>query len=156
MSEHADFLFQSVVKEEQSGWCSQFMSEEEVDQLFPRGWAPIPSFCHEQASGKLRRIDNANASDATEAVATSEQATMHSAFQPGLVARAVYRQLQVLGVHPRSLADSLETGGEDVPDAYRGLPVSAEDLCCNIVISALMLSLAVCRCMCSSLNMSSF
>ena len=42
--EHVDFVYQSVRDERDKGWCSDFLTEAQVNQLFPDGWAAVPSF----------------------------------------------------------------------------------------------------------------
>eukprot|EP00971_Amphidinium_carterae_P212380 4214896-Amphidinium_carterae.1 len=82
VSDEVEFLYSSCLKEEQQGWASHLLPKEQMDRQFPAGWSPIPSFCHVQACGKKRRIDDAKAGMQNAATSYTEKAQMCSAFQP--------------------------------------------------------------------------
>ena len=132
LSKHAQFILDSCQKEHDKGWASGFLTEAEVDARFPNGWCPTPSFVHEQACGKLRRIDDAKAGGSNAATSFSEKVSMGTAMQPAVFSRLVARVADQLEIGLGE--DSLEHGNEDQPDAYRGLPVVLEHLACNIVM----------------------
>ena len=132
VSEHRQFIVDSCVKEAERGWASGFLTESEVDLMFPDGWCPTPAFVHEQSCGKLRRIDDAKAGGGNSTTTYAEQIRMTTAMQP-----AVYARLAMSIADSQStdfLDDELQHGNEDQPDAYRGLPVAQKNLCCNIVM----------------------
>ena len=107
----------------------------ELDQKWGAGrWIPLPTFDHVQASGKHRRIDNGLASGHNEATAYSEALESCNAFQPGFTAKLFYQEMVSAGV-PRDVIRGvvIESRGEDMPDAYRWLPVAESDQCLNIV-----------------------
>jgi len=58
---------------------------------------------------------------------------MCSAFQPGLHARLVWEEAEAAGVSLAREDIHLETGGEDLPDAFRSIPCQPADLDVNIV-----------------------
>ena len=132
LSQHAQFIIDSCAKEHERGWASGFLTEAEVNTRFPGGWCPTPSFVHEQACGKLRRIDDAKAGGSNAATSFSEKVTMGSAMQPAVYARLLLRLADQLQLDLKD--DSLEHGNEDQPDAYRGLPVVLDHLACNVVM----------------------
>eukprot|EP00971_Amphidinium_carterae_P043868 863289-Amphidinium_carterae.1 len=82
VSDEVEFLHASCLREEQQGWATRLLSREQMDAQFPTGWSPIPSFCHDQACGKKRRIDDAKAGMQNAATAYTEKFQMCSAFQP--------------------------------------------------------------------------
>ena len=118
--------------QEQSRWASHFLTEEQVHEMFPQGWCPTPAFVHEQACGKLRRIDNAKAGGSNFGTAFAEQISMSTAMQPAIYAKLALSEADLQGDTLDD--DQLEHGNEDQPDAYRGLPVDEKDLSCNIVM----------------------
>ena len=132
-SAEAEFLHASCVKERDAGWGGQLLSEREMDAHFGRGqWAPIPAFVAVQPGGKRRRIDNAKRFRHNEMQCPSEQLKMCSAFQPAVSARALRRAAGAAWTDGNG-AWALQSGGEDLPDAYRSLPVAESDLCVNVV-----------------------
>ena len=135
LDEHADFVWESCAQEIQNGWACGFLRKEEVDSTFPEGWAGVPTFAHVQPSGKLRRIDNARRGLQNSALRYVERMRMCTAFQPAAVAKAVAAEALQQGVSRHTLSEhSLESGGEDISDAYRMLPVQLQDLPANVVM----------------------
>ena len=61
----------------------------QVNQLFPDGWAAVPSFTHVQPSGKKRRIDDAKRGKQNAATRYLERTYMCGPFQPALVVKAL-------------------------------------------------------------------
>eukprot|EP00971_Amphidinium_carterae_P329942 6462755-Amphidinium_carterae.1 len=59
MSDEAEFLWNSCLREHEQGWASPILDRSDVVDLFGDDWAAIPSFCHVQPNGKKRRIDDA-------------------------------------------------------------------------------------------------
>ena len=135
MDEHAEFLWQSCAKEAQNGWASNFLRKDQVDATFPEGWAGVPTFTHVQPSGKLRRIDNAKRGMQNSTLRYVERMRMCTAFQPAAVAKAIVAESLRQGVSRHTLSErTLESGGEDIADAYRMLPVVLQDLPANVVM----------------------
>ena len=128
----ATFLWESCLKEHEKGWAAAPVSKAVLDRKFgARGWAAVPSFVHVQQSGKKRRIDNAKAGGQNDATAYPERWHMPSAFTPAIYAKALAKEASDAGVSWHRFA--LEMGGEDLPDAYRSLPVRPKHLRYNII-----------------------
>jgi hypothetical protein len=129
-SDEAEFLWESCLKEEKSGWAGNLMSEAQTDAIFGKGaWLPIPCFCVVQGT-KRRRVDNAKKLGHNSTMAAAECLHMCSALQPAIAAKTLQKAADSLG-HPWGLR--LQSAGEDLPNAYRSLPVRPEDLRANIV-----------------------
>ena len=137
MDKHADFLFQSCLEEEAKGWATPMLQQQEIDAMFPDGWCPTPAFSIEQASGKLRRIDDAKRGMSNRTARYEEKVQLHTALQPAVyckLALALAKDAGHFKTVEEQQAEVFEHGGEDLPDAYRGLVVAEKDLCCNIVM----------------------
>ncbi len=108
-----------------------------MDAIFgPGRYTAIPCFCHVQACGKKRRIDNAKAQRANAATRYTEKFRLANAFAPATGAVALQqaaRRLR-LSLAARRLLLYLESGGEDMPDAFRSIPIIQEHLKHNNVM----------------------
>ena len=135
--EHDEFLLAECVKDARRGVASSLYTREEMDKRWGRGgWLPMPRFQITQASGKLRPIDDGRKYEHNAACAYSETLDCPTALQPVVHLRAFARAMadewgpewreQVAGA-------VVETGTEDMPDAYRFVPAAPEELRCNIV-----------------------
>eukprot|EP00972_Heterocapsa_arctica_P053283 7848860-Heterocapsa_arctica.AAC.1 len=63
------------------------MTEDEVSVYFgTTAWAPVPSFCHVQACGKKRRIDDAKKGGQNTAICYTKKGHLCTAFQPAVCA----------------------------------------------------------------------
>ena len=92
-------------------------------------WSGLPCFCVAQASGKSRRIDNGKRSHTNLATGYSEKFTMNTAFAPAVSAGALEAAAAELGAADASpLIRDLESGGEDIPDAFGTIPSLAAHL----------------------------
>ena len=132
--EEIDFIWESCQKEHTKGFGSDLMPREHFDQVYGRGsWSPIPAFCVVQSCGKKRRIDNGRRGGQNAATTYSEKSRLCSAFQPGLHVRLIHEEADRAGVDLKAEGIQLESGGEDLPDAFRSIPCRPEDLDINIV-----------------------
>lgn len=132
--EEIAFIWDSCLKEQAKGFAGEPLPRAAFDKRYGiGGWSPVPAFCIEQSCGKKRRIDNGKRGGQNNATAYSEKARMCSAFQPGLHARLVREEAVALGIDVAREELHLETGGEDLPDAFRSIPCRPEDLDINIV-----------------------
>ena len=132
--EEIDFIWESSLKEEVKGFAGPPQSRDAFDKLYGKGgWTPVPAFCIEQACGKKRRIDNGRRGGQNDATAFTEKARLCSAFQPALHTRLIWEEAQAAGADLAGEHIELETGGEDLPDAFRSIPCRPEDLDVNIV-----------------------
>ncbi len=96
-------------------------------------WLPLPRFQIVQASGKKRPIDDGARNSHNEMVLYSETLDCPSPVQPAVQLRALIAALQARGIEPSKLAADAETGTEDMPDAYRFVPIMPAELSQNIV-----------------------
>ena len=132
--EEVDFIWESCLKEYKKGFAETPQPREALDARYGvGGWSPVPSFCIVQSCGKKRRIDNGRRGGQNAATAYSEKQRMCSAFQPGLHARLVTEEAATAGLDMLQEGLELESGGEDLPDAFRSIPCRPADLDINIV-----------------------
>ena len=109
----------------------------EMDEKHGAGqWSGLPCFCVTQASGKSRRIDNGKTSHTNKATGYSEKFSMNTAFAPAISAGALGAAVKELGAQSvLKFIRDLESGGEDIPDAFRTIPSLAAHLRHNIVLA---------------------
>jgi hypothetical protein len=94
----------------------------------------MPRFEVIQPNGKHRPIDDGKRYGHNDAAAYTETLDCCTATQPVAHLRAVVRQAAQLGIPQSELATTgVETGGEDLPDAYRWVPNAEEDHSVNVV-----------------------
>ena len=131
--EEAQFLFDSCVKEQTKGFGGDLHTREEMDAVHGVGqWACVLSFPHQQACGKMRRIDDAKRGGQNKATSPMERIHLCSPYQPALTARLLMEEFQVQGIEHEIVQYPIESGGEDMEDAYRTLPCTVEDLPVNV------------------------
>ena len=144
---HPDLIYQLTMEEQKKGFCSSFLTKQEVDDLFGRGkWRPLERFLVIDPSGKPRVIDNARKTEHNRATLMRE--TIHTTnvdFVPSCIRMVVAESLQRLGY---TSLDSLRQSDimtllpwlapriatDDLPDAYRGHPVRDDHLPFSIVV----------------------
>ena len=123
-------ILQVTLEEIDKGFCSPLKSKAELDAIFGQGkWRPLERFVLNQ-QGKLRVIDNARKTNHNAHACLHETIwTTNVDFVP-----AVIRQALSLLELPQDVPDWLRfrVGTEDLPDAYRGLPVCPEHLAVSI------------------------
>lgn len=125
-SEFDEAILEAGDKDEQLGFCGPAMSLEKVRALH-QPVRLIRRFCIKQPGGKLRVIDDAAASGQSDLSSDSNKLDLCSSIQPGIHLRLLSRALRYH--HGPSLQphDDFETGGEDLPHAYRSVPVRPAD-----------------------------
>ena len=124
-SEHASFLLDAAMVEAAKGWAAPPCRKEEIDSVFGRGmWAPIPTFVVVQPMGKRRVIHNGKRGRQNCCTSFTEHLSMISAFQPAVVARALAEEARAAGVPDECV--TFMSGTEDMPDAFRSIPVLPE------------------------------
>ena len=129
MPEEAQFLWDSCMAEVEAKVAHKPVSKAVMDQVFGRGrYTALPYFVVVQACGKKRRIDNAKAQGANAATRYTEKFGLANAFAPAAGARALRRAVYKLGLDDETaeLVLHLESGGEDMPDAFRSIPIVPE------------------------------
>ena len=82
MGMHDDFLVQNYLGEDARVWATPTLQQQEVDARFPMVGADA-SLQHEQASGKPRRVDEAEKSMSNHTVRARKgcKCTLHSNLQ---------------------------------------------------------------------------
>jgi hypothetical protein len=128
------FLVEAAIKDREAGFGSALMTRSQMD-LYMRGqpWKPMPRFLVQQPNGKLRAIDDGKRYGHNLATSYSETLDCCTALQPIHHVQAIVRQAMRLGIPRQVLIDLLvETGNEDLPDAYRYVPNHPEDTDVNI------------------------
>ena len=99
------------------------MSKPELEaRLKGRPFRLIRRFCVEQASGKKRPIDDAQDGGQSDLTSDADKLELCSAFRPTQHLKAVEQAAELDGSSIVDVDDSFETGGEDLPDAYRFVP----------------------------------
>ena len=127
------FLWDSCIEEVDSKKAEGPFSKEELDAKYPQCWAHVPSFVHTQPNGKMRRIDNGRLGGQNRASEMVERIHLCTAYQPGIAVKRLHDSLAEK-VGAREVKNfTLESGSEDLPNAYRSIPVSLQDLPINIV-----------------------
>ena len=124
--EAEDILAQTVA-EQGEGFCSAFQSRSGIDAQFGRGQRrPLERFAIRQADGKTRMIDNAKRTKHNAFTSMSETIFTVSIDMIASVAASISANLDL-----NPATDTMTTfpwlnlrlGTDDLPDAYRGLPV---------------------------------
>ena len=126
-----DFLWSSCQKEQLKGFGGHPMPFYEVEEIYGGKWACVPSLVHSRPCGKMRRIDNAKRGGLNRATRVQERfifvALSKSAVGARLIAQELSKQEEDISLW------LIESGCEDLPDTYWGLPCTMRDLCVNLV-----------------------
>ena len=132
--ESALFLIAECNKDLSKGFAGPLMTSQEADKKWgPGKWLPMPRFETVQASGKQRPIDDGKRFGHNSASGFTETIECCSAFQPVVHARALVEQATLQGQLPGLSQQTLETGGEDMPEAYRWVPAHPKEGALNVV-----------------------
>ena len=132
--EAAHFLLAESHKDLSKGFAGPLMTKAEADAKWGVGqWLPMPRFETIQASGKHRPIDDGKRFGHNAASGFTETIECCSAFQPVVHARALAQQAMLQGAAQRLSQQTLETGGEDMPEAYRWVPADPREGSLNVI-----------------------
>ena len=120
----ADIL--EITKEEQRrGFCGPFLTKAQVDDLYGVQWRPLERFLIKQADGKKRCIDNARRTGHNARTTLLETITTVNIDCIATFARMMADGLDLTGPAGDKFPWlDLRIGTDDLPDAYRGLPVA--------------------------------
>ena len=124
--EFDDAIIQAGQEDEAKQFCGQAMSWRQLCEC-KRPFRLIKRFCIQQPSGKLRVIDDAAAGGQSHLSQDGSKLDLCSAIQPGINARLLWEAKTSLQGPESVLLDRLETGGEDLPNAYRYVPMRPAD-----------------------------
>ena len=125
---YAEDIVQQTEAEQAKGFCSPFYSRSAMDGMFGKGrWRPLERFQIVQADQKKRMIDNCRRTDHNGHTSMAETIFTVSVDFVAAVAAHLARRLSP---NSSSLCAldwlRLRLGSDDLPDAYRGLPVLPE------------------------------
>ena len=132
--EAAHFLIGECHKDHDKGFAGPLMTKDQADSKWGAGqWLPMPRFETIQASGKHRPIDDGKRFGHNSASGFEETIECCSAFQPAVHARALAQQAVLQGCDDLLSQQMLETGGEDMPEAYRWVPADPREGSLNVI-----------------------
>ena len=129
-------IYAATLEEQAKGFCSSFATRADMDRHFGYGqWRPLERFMITQECGKQRLIDNARKTGHNLHTELSETITTTSVDFIASTARMVATSLLPGDSLPQEPPQwlSLRVGTDDLPDAYRGLPVCEEHLRFSVV-----------------------
>ena len=133
LAKGAQFIWDKTLEDADKGWGERPVSAAALDKRSGRGeWAACPTFSIEQASGKRRRIADASKGRQNEHSHQDEKITLCAADQPAAAVKTLHEVAEDEGVDLAQEGFTIETGGEDMPDAYKCMPIAEEDLNANI------------------------
>ena len=124
---HAADILEQTLAEQRKGFCSPLQTREALDRRFGvSGWRPLERFQIVQADNKKRMIDNGRRTQHNAHTSMQETIFTVSIDFVAAVAAALCKRLAVQ-TSPGALQFPswlrLRLGTDDLPDAYRGLPV---------------------------------
>ena len=93
----------------------------------------MPRFETVQARGKHRPIDDGKRFGHNSASGFTETVECCSAFQPVIHARALAQPAALQGAEAKQSQQELETGGKDMPEAYRWVPADPREGALNVI-----------------------
>ena len=125
----AEEILEATLEEQQKGFCGPFRSKEFMDRKYgPGQWRPLQRFLHVQPCGKHRVIDNAKKT--LHNFNTSMMETI-TTVNVDFIATVIQQLLISMGIKAPDDTNQfpwleLRVGTDDLPDAYRGLPVCTD------------------------------
>ena len=132
--EAARFLSEESHKDLSKGFAGPLMTKHEADSKWGADrWLPMPRFETVQPSGKHRPIDDGKRFGHNSASGFTETFECCSAFQPVVHARALAQQAILQGAEAKLSRQELETGGEDMPGAYRWAAADPSEGALNVI-----------------------
>ena len=120
-SEDDAVIHEAGAKDEAQGWCSAPFSPSQLSQY--DGYRLIKRFVITQASGKKRVTDDAAGGGQSQLSADSNKLQFTTALQPCQHVKLLVHTLCQFGITPSQHPDTISTVGEDLPDAYRKIPM---------------------------------
>ena len=134
---HFEDIFATTVEEQEKGFCSPFLTKEQVDALLGVGrWRPLERFLIKQADGKKRVIDNAKKTCHNACTSLHETiSTTNIDFVANIASDILHAFKLCSGPHddPDLQWLDLRIGTDDLPDAYRGLPVAPKHQAASVI-----------------------
>ena len=122
-NEHAAFIQEASDLDTAKGFADKPLSVADFERKWPGVvYRLIPRMVIVQSTGKKRCIDNADAGGQTELSSDGNKLQLCSAMRPYQHVCLLEQEMEAQGQSLATVDDSLETGGEDWPDAYRHTP----------------------------------
>ena len=122
---HDEFTLHQSCLDADKGFCSYPLTKSELcTNLHGSPFRLIPRCVITQSSGKQRVIDDAHRGGQSETSRDSNKLVLCSALRPAQHVQALLQGISPADMIRLSESDSLESGGEDWPDAYRHSPMS--------------------------------
>ena len=119
-------------KDEHLGFCSAPFSWEDLLRA-DRPFRLIRRFCLQQGD-KCRVIDDAHVGGQSSLSSDANKLDLCAAIQPGLHIRLLFAALRSHYVPWDARFDPFESGGEDLPHAYRSVPMIPDESWASIVV----------------------
>ncbi len=130
----SEFLLEECLKDEERQLGDRLRSAEEMNERWGiGGWRPLPRFLVVQSSGKKRACDDGLRAGHNEATVVLDKLLLCSASQPGISAKALVAAAAEADVDLAAENASIESGTDDLPDAYRHVPVAPSQLNVHVV-----------------------
>ena len=121
-SEHDEAIAQAGEEDQVKGFCGPPLTWAQLCQEFPK-FRLIRRFCIRQPSGKLRVIDDAADGGQSALSSDANKLGLCASIQPGLHVQLLW-QAASSSTHKEGLLQAgIWSGGEDLPNAYRRVPM---------------------------------
>ena len=118
-------IYEAGNKDEVAGYCTPAMTLAQLKAATSR-YRLIRRFVITQATGKKRVIDDAASSGQSELTSDANKLRFTTAVQPCYHLKALMKACTDQQRPISSYGDHLTTAGEDLPDAYRKMPLQPE------------------------------
>ena len=125
VAEDLDVIYQSGRNDEENHWCTPEFGWDEL-VAHQRPFRLIKRFVITQASGKKRVIDDAASGGQSLLSRDGNKLQFCSALQPCAHVQALATAVEQQYGARAALPEAVVTCGEDLPDAYRKIPMSPE------------------------------
>ena len=132
---HDDFLLDQARIDAEKGFCTPPLIRSQMLRLLGgRAYRLIPRCVITQASGKQRVIDDAAVGGQSDRSSDSNKLVLCTPLRPAQQAAAVLACLPASEKLALAQQDSLQTGSEDLPDAYRHCPMLEDEARACLVV----------------------
>ncbi len=129
-----EFLVEECMKDQDRLFGDRLRTRGQMDSRWGRGnWRPIPRFLVVQGNGKKRACDDGARSNHNRSTVVHDKLVLCSAAQPGIAVKAVVAASRRLGANLAEEGHAMESGTDDLPDAYRHVPVHPDFLNVHVV-----------------------
>ncbi len=130
----SEFLVAECLKDEERHMGDRLRTLQEMNERWGEGqWRPLPRFLVVQGNGKKRACDDGLRAGHNEATVVLDKLVLCSASQPGICAKALLAAATSIGADLAAENILVESGTDDLPDAYRHVPVDPEQLNMHVV-----------------------